>query len=91
VRTYGSALREAAVGIFTGPWKTGFWSDLWRALTETGWQLFVLLMWLISVATYPVSVFLIAWLAVYSDAKSAEAHRKADEEWFKGMHRGFEE
>jgi len=50
----------------------------------------VLVTWLLSIATYPVSIFLLAWLAVYSDAKLAEANREADEEWFKGMSGGID-
>jgi len=90
MKGYRAALRRAATGIFTGPWETGFWPDLWRALDDAGWHLFVLVTWLLSIATYPVSIFLLAWLAVYSDAKLAEANREADEEWFKGMSGGID-
>jgi hypothetical protein len=89
-KKYLAALKGVSLGIFTGPWKTGFWRDLGEALGGAVWHLFVLLTWLISVATYPVSVFFVAGLVVYSDAVSARAHRKADEEWMKGMDRGID-
>ncbi|MDE1139950.1 MAG: hypothetical protein PW999_09905 [Paraburkholderia tropica] len=84
---YLEILIEVSTGIFVGPFKNGFFGDLWKALTELASHLLMLFWWLVSLATYPVSVFVITGLAMYSEKKSAEAMRKAKQEYINNMHR----
>lgn len=87
MNSYLKAVKQVALSMPTAPIQNGFMSDLWKALGDFAWHLSMLVVWLLSLATYPVSVFFFAGLVVYSDKKSAEAQRKADEEFISNMNR----
>lgn len=83
--TYASALRRVATGIFTGPFSAQLWGGFPAAISEVTRPIGLFVVMLFIIATYPVSVFLVAWLAHYSERKSELANKSAHEEWMREM------
>jgi hypothetical protein len=87
VTKYLQELKSVAKEMPLGPFRNGYLDDLSDALLELGRLLTMFLFWTLCMATYPVSVFVIAGLSLYSNTLSERAQKKADEEWMRGIHR----
>lgn len=84
-KRYFAALHEVALGMLVTPFRNGFFEDFWKAFSDFAWHWSMFVVWLISLATYPVSILFFAGLAVYSDAKRLGANRSAYEELISKM------
>jgi hypothetical protein len=80
-KRYFAALKEVAIGMFVTIFRNGFFVDFWKAIGDFAWHLAMLFVWLLSLATYPVSIFFFAGLSVYSDIKREERQRAVFEEF----------
>jgi hypothetical protein len=79
-KRYLNALREIALGMPTGPFQNGFFEEFWESFSDFAWHWSMFFVWLISLATYPLSIFFFAGLAVYTESKRLAANRIAHEE-----------
>jgi hypothetical protein len=82
-KRYVAALKEMALGMFTAPFRNGYFDELWQAFSEFSRLFLMFWFWMLSIATYPVSVFFFAGLSLYSDMKNEKAIRKAHEEFMR--------
>jgi hypothetical protein len=87
IKRYLAALRESAIGLPLGPFRGDFPDEFKRAVGEFAYVVSQLVFWAVAMLLYPVSIFVLAAVVVHSDAAIKKAHRKADEEWFRGMDR----
>lgn len=83
-KAYLHYLRAAAIGIPSAPFSSFLWSGVGAAFRELADTLATLIACLVTLATYPVSVFVIAAYAVERDRRAEVKRAK----WLKEMSRG---
>lgn len=84
---YFHELKTVAKEMPFGPFRNGFLDDVRDALLELGRLSAMFLFWLLCMVTYPISVFVIAGLSLYSNTLTERAQKKADDDWIRDMHR----
>ena len=83
-KAYLHYLHAAAIGIPTAPFSSFLWVGVGEALRELADTLATLIACLVTLATYPVSVFVIAAYACERDRREEVRHA----EWLKEMSSG---
>ena len=84
LKAYLEYLKRAAVGIPAAPFSSFLWVGFGDAVVEVVQTLGVFALSLATIATYPVSVFVIGTIAFERDRRSEKRHA----EWLREMSRG---
>jgi len=74
-KRYFAALKEIALGMPVGPFKNGFFDELWEAFSEFSRLFLMFWFWMLSLITYPVSIFFFAAIAVRMETRREERKR----------------
>lgn len=83
-KAYLQYLKSAAVGIPAAPFRSFLWSGFGEALRELADTLATFILCLVTLATYPVAVFIVAAVACERDRRAELKHAQ----WLKEMSRG---
>ncbi|WP_157642459.1 hypothetical protein [Burkholderia ubonensis] len=84
LKNYGTYLRRAAVGIPRAPVSDDVWDGFIDAVREVGGTLLAFALSLVILATYPVSVFVLALIACEIDRNAVRRHKKRMREIIEG-------
>jgi hypothetical protein len=76
VKEYLSAMKQIALGMPLGPFLNGTFRELVDGLADVAWPLLTLILWLLCIATYPISVPLMAGAAILHKRAQERAHEK---------------